>query len=74
MTLRKEKYSKVTEYHLPMVLLKYWFKFSLTGLRKKRNYFTQKIFRPSLLKRENLFNALIHPLSAATLLLKAYRQ
>lgn len=36
MTLRKEKYFKVTEYHLPMVLFKYWFKFSLTGLRKKK--------------------------------------
>lgn len=37
MTLRKEKYFKVTEYHLPMVLfLKYWLKFNLAGLRKKK--------------------------------------
>lgn len=37
MTLRKEKYFKVTEYHLPMVLfLKYWLKFILAGLRKKK--------------------------------------
>lgn len=34
--LEERKIFKVTEYHLPMVLFKYWFKFSLTGLRKKR--------------------------------------
>lgn len=34
--LEERKIFKVTEYHLPMVLFKYWFKFSLTGLRKKK--------------------------------------
>lgn len=36
MILRKEKYFKVIEYYLFMVLFKYWFKFSFIGLRKKK--------------------------------------
>lgn len=41
MTLRKEKYFKVTEYHLPMVLFKYWFTYRA---KEEKNYFTQNLF------------------------------
>lgn len=58
MTLRKEKYFKVTEYHLPMVLfLKYWLKFNLAGLRKKK-IILHKIYSTLTFEKGELFQCL----------------